>query len=227
MTLTKTQEKILPKSKKIEFDSKVALNMAFQIFDKQGYVKTNQYISSENDSRPNKEVLINGLNNAEETKPHPNVEKLSDMQKDLFFKKMAGSLTEYEDLITRLLTNQKIGMKDLGLVASVPLMYDNYVKSKKKQEKYSYYQDHSDFIGQPGDKFSVEVSVIENTFLSYKGFYIYAFEDAQSNVIKWMTGKELDIKIGDKFMLSGTIKAHNQTKYYGAETLVTRCKVIK
>ena len=158
---------------------------------------------------------------------HPSVEKLVDMKKDLFFKKMSGSVTDYENLISKLLTNDKIGNKDLGLVASVPLMYDNYLKSKKKQEKYSFYQDHSNFIGNPGSKFSLDVSVIESTFLSYKGFYIYAFEDETSNVIKWMTGKELDFKIGDKVKLSGTIKAHNQTKYYGAETLVTRCKVEK
>jgi hypothetical protein len=225
MILAKEQESQMPK--KVEFNTATALSLAFKIFDKQGYVKTGHYYSSDEKIRPNKEVLSAELEKNPFDVIHPSVEKLSDMQKDLFFKKMASSVTDYEDLISRLLTNKKIGIKDLGLVASIPLMYNNYIKAKKKQEKYCYYQDHSSFIGQPGEKFALEVSVIENTFLSYKGFYIYAFEDANSNVIKWMTGKEIEFKIGEKITLTGTIKAHNQTKYYGAETLVTRCKVVK
>jgi hypothetical protein len=222
-----TQEQEKKVSKKVEFNTVTALSLAFNIYDKQGYVKTNSYVGQEQPKRPNKEVLVTELQKDLSESAHPSVEKLVDMKKDLFFKKMSGSVTDYENLISKLLTNDKIGNKDLGLVASVPLMYDNYLKSKKKQEKYSFYQDHSNFIGNPGSKFSLDVSVIESTFLSYKGFYIYAFEDETSNVIKWMTGKELDFKIGDKVKLSGTIKAHNQTKYYGAETLVTRCKVEK
>lgn len=225
MIVAKEQEKQVPK--KVEYNTTIALSLAFQIFDKQGYVKTNAYVGQEQQNRPNKTVLLSQLEKNLPNEVHPFVEKLSDMKKDLFFKKMSGSVTDYEDLISKLLANDKIGTKDLGLVASIPLMYDNYLKSKKKQEKYSFYQDHSNFIGNPGSKFSLDVNVIESTFLSYKGFYIYAFEDEQSNVIKWMTGKELEFKIGDKIKLSGTIKAHNQTKYYGAETLVTRCKVEK
>ena len=86
MILAKEQESQMPK--KVEFNTATALSLAFKIFDKQGYVKTGHYYSSDEKIRPNKEVLSAELEKNPFDVIHPSVEKLSDMQKDLFFKKM-------------------------------------------------------------------------------------------------------------------------------------------
>jgi len=213
-------------SKKVEYELNKALSIAFAVYEKQGYVKSiTEYSPDEPKKECNKKLLTDELDKNLPVNMHPKVAELDSLNKDLFFKKMSGKITEYEELVLKVLSNKIAKINSLGIVASIPLMYSNFLKQKTKEERYQFYQDQSQHMGIPGHKFSDEVVCIDTNFLSYKGFYIYVFEHNGKNILKWMTGKELSIQKGDKVKLSGVVKAHTKTNYYGDETLLSRCKV--
>ena len=50
------------------------------------------------------------------------------------------------------------------------------------------------------------------------------FEDANGNILQWWTAVEIKAEVGDKVLLTGTVKAHDE--YKGVKsTTVTRCKI--
>ena len=67
MIVAKEQEKQVPK--KVEYNTTIALSLAFQIFDKQGYVKTNAYVGQEQQNKPNKTVLLSPVSYTHLTLP--------------------------------------------------------------------------------------------------------------------------------------------------------------
>lgn len=218
------QEKQMPK--KAEYNLDTALSIAFDVYEKQGYIKsTVNYSLDETKQESNKKVIADVLDNQTSVNIHPKVAELDSMNKDLFFKKMSGKITDYEELVLKVLSSNVVKINALGIIASIPLMYSNFIKQKTKEERYQFYQEKSQHIGIPGHKFSDEVVCIDTNFLSYKGFYIYVFEHNGKNILKWMTGKELTFIKGEKIKLSGIVKAHTKTNYYGDETLLSRCKV--
>lgn len=102
----------------------------------------------------------------------------------------------------------------------------------------------SDYIGNVGDKITVDVTFKRESSFSYKAqfsyyeqtMYIYTFIDENNNVLVWKTtgmlgyedenGRYAVYKEGDKLTIKGTIKAHDV--YNGVkQTVLTRVKVIK
>lgn len=91
--------------------------------------------------------------------------------------------------------------------------------------------DPENFCGKIGDKISPVVTYIKEHV--YVGVYgsssIHSFEDREGKIIKWFTQKtaaNLEIKAGDKFTLSGTVKDYEEFRGTFA-TIMTRCTVKK
>ena len=48
------------------------------------------------------------------------------------------------------------------------------------------------------------------------------------HILKWLTGKNFEeFNKGAKIKLSGVVKAHSTTNYYGNETVLTRCNLMR
>lgn len=117
--------------------------------------------------------------------------------------------------------------------------HDKMLAKKVAEEKRIAENADVTYFGNVGDKFEKEM-----TFEKMFGFetqfgyqYILLFRDEENHVFKWSTsngsyktvryGREgcVDYEVGKKYIIKGSIKAHNE--YKGVkQTVVTRCKVV-
>jgi len=100
------------------------------------------------------------------------------------------------------------------------------------QTKTSEVENNSDYIGEEGQKVTVDAMLDHvgwyhiNSFRGYgeDTVYIYSFVDSKGNVLVWKTTKGLSIEDGDKVIITGTIKEHSE--YKGVkQTVLQRCKI--
>ena len=91
----------------------------------------------------------------------------------------------------------------------------------------------SDYIGEIGKKLSGEGEVLKVNHWTQSGFgyyndcvdrYCYTFLDLAGNILTWFTGKDMDMKVGEKVSFIGTVKEHSI--YDGVkQTVLQRVKV--
>lgn len=96
-------------------------------------------------------------------------------------------------------------------------------QAEPKIEKKVY---KSEILAPVGEKVEVEVTVLsENTFESQFGLTtLYTFESGEYQ-LKWFSSRGLNVEIGTKFTLKGTVKGTDE--YKGAfSTVLTRCKAV-
>jgi hypothetical protein len=96
-------------------------------------------------------------------------------------------------------------------------------QAEPKIEKKSY---KSEILAPVGEKVEVEVTVLsENTFESQFGLTtLYTFESGEYQ-LKWFSSRGLNVEVGTKFTLKGTVKGTDE--YKGAfSTVLTRCKAV-
>lgn len=90
----------------------------------------------------------------------------------------------------------------------------------------------SEYVGQVGDKLNIVVIYThtaswENGYGGYWSAgvtYLHSFKDEDGNVFTWKTGNCFEADYGDKVVLKGTVKEHNEYKGI-KQTVMTRCKV--
>ena len=116
------------------------------------------------------------------------------------------------------------------------VLNDTYplIEFKTKDECRALFDDPkpentSKFIGQIGDKITIEVTVkfsFENTNVYYGHTvysYMYIMTDDDGNYYKWSTAKFF--KVGEKYKIAATVKDH--VEYKGtAQTVITRGKEV-
>ena len=206
-----------------QYNLKNALSLACDIFDKQGYKKENDPIKG---IETNKSILGKRLD-AQSEFVHPDIDNILSFKNELVFKKLSGQISEYEHLVIKTLEKEHMELRELGIVASVPLMYNNAQKRQAKQERYENFQETSKFRGQVGEKYYAPVTLMEKYF-HQNGFFIYTFAEDSKHILKWLTGKDYEeFTKGSKLKLSGLVKGHNTTTYYGNETTMTRCQLMR
>lgn len=88
---------------------------------------------------------------------------------------------------------------------------------------------NSKYVGEVGDKL-YDIDAVLTKIGGCQNYYgyqnIYTFETEDEDEIIWFTTKNIDVFVGDKIKLSGTVKKHNE--YNGSkQTYMTRCKVEK
>ena len=209
--------------KQKQYDLKNALSIACDIFDKQGYIKEAEPTKN---LETNKSILSKRLENESEF-THSDVENVLNYKQELVFKKLSGKLSDYEHLVIKTFEKENMALREVGIVASVPLMYSNAMKKRARQEKYENFQETSKFRGVLGQKYYAPVILLDKLFHN-KGFFIYTFVEDGKHILKWLTGRDYEeFKKGSKIKLSGVVKAHNTTAYYGDETTLRSCKLIR
>ena len=120
--------------------------------------------------------------------------------------------------------------------------HDKMVAKKIAEEKRAVENAKVEYYGAVGDKFELTLTFDKSFgFEGAYGFtYIHLFHDDEGHQFKWSSsrgtyqcwcktnGKDgfLEYEVGKKYILRGTIKAHEE--YKGCkQTVITRCKVLK
>ena len=202
-----------------------ALSLAIKIFKDQGYAKTVNIVGEET-RKPNKEILLEMLaSGANLPDSKKDIQELLDIKKDLLFKKLSDSISDYEAQVLDVLNTENVNPGQIGILSSIPLMLENIKKKEKRQEQYDYFKEHSSHQGQVGSQYFGAVTLHQKKYHE-RGFWIYTFVNEGKNILKWLTGKEYpEFKNGANLKIAGVVKAHNDTDFYGKETLLTKCKL--
>lgn len=131
----------------------------------------------------------------------------------------------YYNNLKTILANEYVPLDKLGLLVSAPKAISRYYEFKKMQEEKEKLAKSSNYIGEVGEKISVnfvsgrEVACCETQFGL---LHIYEFKDANGNTVVWKSSSSKDIpEIG---VVAGTVKAHEE--YNGIkQTVILRAKI--
>lgn len=131
----------------------------------------------------------------------------------------------YYNNLKVVLANEYIPLDKLGLLVSAPKAISRYYEFKKMQEEKEKLAKSSNYIGEVGEKISVnfvsgrEVACCETQFGL---LHIYEFKDTKGNTVVWKSGSGKDIP--ESGIVSGTVKAHEE--YNGVkQTIILRAKI--
>ena len=100
-------------------------------------------------------------------------------------------------------------------------------KSYVDKIAYANVESVSVHLGEVGERLK-DLNVVVSNVRQFDGYYgtttVYSFEDENGNKITWFSSKDKDIKVGDKIVLTGTVKKLDS--YQGDNiTILTRCKI--
>ena len=131
----------------------------------------------------------------------------------------------YYNNLKTVLANEYVPLDKLGLLVSAPKAISRYYEFKKTQEEKEKLAKSSNYIGEVGEKISVnfvsgrEVACCETQFGL---LHIYEFKDANGNTVVWKTSSGKDIP--ESGVITGTVKAHEE--YDGIkQTVILRAKI--
>ena len=125
-----------------------------------------------------------------------------------------------------LASQQYIGRKDMGFIASLISTYNKAMQIEMKKREQEKTNSDSTFIGNIGDRITVEVKSIEcvaSWDTQYGATFVYKMTDEQNNVYTWKTGKSVT---NAQSTITGTVKEHKEFRGV-KQTELTRCKIIK
>lgn len=111
----------------------------------------------------------------------------------------------------------------------------NNISSRCKEEYNrlnNIQEDKSGWVGTVGERLEMKLTlswINQWEQARYCGYdtefvFLYQFKDDEGNVLIWKTTNYVEAKVGDKLLVKGTIKQHDE--YKGVkQTVLTRCKV--
>lgn len=131
----------------------------------------------------------------------------------------------YYNNLKTVLANEYIPLDKLGLLVSAPKAISRYYELKKMQEEKEKLAKSSNYLGEVGEKISVnfvsgrEVACCETQFGL---LHIYEFKDANGNTVVWKSGSSKNIP--ESGVVTGTVKSHEE--YDGIkQTVILRAKI--
>lgn len=131
----------------------------------------------------------------------------------------------YYNNLKTVLVNEYVPLDKLGLLVSAPKAISRYYEFKKMQEEKEKFAKSSNYLGEVGEKISVnfvsgrEVACCETQFGL---LHIYEFKDANGNTVVWKSSSSKDIP--ESGVVTGTVKAHEE--YDGIkQTVILRAKI--
>ena len=217
-----------------------ALAFACSLYRDMGYVATRDYVGDTNDFC-NKNIVqrklsrlygydsdfLNITNSVREE-----IDKIK-LKSDLVIKDVRVAIETVRQLpdepyynnLKVIVENEYIPLNKLGLLVSIPKAIDRYEEEKKMQEEKEKLAKSSNYIGEVGEKISVnfvsgrEVACCETQFGL---LHIYEFKDANGNTVVWKSSSSKDIP--ESGVVAGTVKAHEE--YDGIkQTVILRAKI--
>jgi hypothetical protein len=139
--------------------------------------------------------------------------------------------SEYEYNLTLLAGREIIQPRDLGITCSAVSFVDRKLGLLEEQRR-NREEKVNEYSGSVGGKLEVEATLVWAKELGRESFsrydfglsLLYKFEDADGRCLSWFSSRDLELAVGTKYHLAGTVKAH---KVYNerCETQLTRCKL--
>jgi len=202
------------------------LIQAVAVVEKYGYIKSNESLSTKQVTW----ALITGYGLTtdviQDIRKEVGQITLAQIQKAdelLQFGKTFEGESEYAQNLRTVCALSTVTEKVAGIAVSLVKVYDNQ-KTKELVESVVF---KSEQFAPTGDKVEIDIEVVgQNTFESQYGWTtLYTFSNGEYQ-FKWFSSRGLNVEIGDKFTIKGTVKGSDE--YKGTfSTVLTRCKVLE
>jgi hypothetical protein len=145
----------------------------------------------------------------------------------LLFKQIAGTLSEFDEKVYKLISTKTMDSAELGLVAALPKTYFSNVAWDKQAAYERKLSETSEYVGTVGKRCSFNLSVISKRYLSKHDSYIITAKDEHGNIVKFFVGYHtLTLpEVGDEMDITAYVKSHEVGRFNGAkETTINRIK---
>jgi len=149
--------------------------------------------------------------------------------KGLLFKQLAGTLSEFNEKVLKLINTESIPVVDLGLVSALPKAYFSSIQWDKQAEYERELAETSDYSGTLHKRCEFTLSVISKRFIPKHSSHVVTSRDEDGNLVKFFIGgyNNLSCEVGDIMEVTAYVKSHEVSKFNGAkETVINRIKII-
>jgi len=122
-------------------------------------------------------------------------------------------------------SNDIVDMRYIPFIASA---VSAYTRSIEKEAEMKVMKGVSNFVGTIGDKITADVEVLAAKWVSsYYGssLLVRMVDDVGNTFTTFYSGYKFEPKVGDKFTIKGTVKAHKEFKGW-KNTMLTRVKMV-
>jgi len=121
--------------------------------------------------------------------------------------------------VVKLIAEENIGSRDIGIVAWAPKLADDYQKKDNIREVSARYEHRSNWVGTVGEKTVINFSLIEKRYIhTMDCTAVYGNDDAGNLIFYWAKDSKKIIESG---RIQGRIKAHNIDKFRGNACVTT------
>lgn len=143
----------------------------------------------------------------------------------LSFKAMERGLTDFETNVLKFVTSESVTIKDVGMAASMPQVYDFKLKQDAWEERERELAELSEFEGKIKQRSDFMLTVENVRYIGRTGSYLYCTSTEKGNIVKFFF-QEKFTEVGETVALSGYVKSQDISKYHGGkETMINRVKV--
>ncbi len=206
------------------FNTAQALSVAIEEIKRNGYSKT--FIDDMPNYASTKNRVMNILCGVSELKGFCVDDNLPGAMKMIDYCKSLNGNNSYVNNVKTICNNERVSVKDLGYLVSIPPMYEREMERIRKQEEESKKNGDSGYVGTVGERLVLadcDIKMLTRFDGVYGETYIYGIYNA-GNVFTWKTSKYLPLDNRRKVNIKGTVKGHNE--YRGTkQTELTRCSV--
>jgi hypothetical protein len=225
-------------TKKQSWPTKDALAVANCIFRNKGYTSTSVYLSDDptNENRwNNKEMLMYHLMPAISGKDYSLQFSVTDVdteQADIitkYFRRLSfgvigDSLNDYMSRIFAITQKESVTIEDLGVLASIPYVYDKEVSEKEVMSQIK--NTEGSYIGKPGDSVVLNLKYVQTKFLPKLNCFAHTAITDTNHLVSFLNKIELG-QPGTKNKVKARIKNHTVNYHTKQpETQINYVKVV-
>lgn len=219
---------------------KDALNLAVQAYIQNGkYHREDQYEYVESDEGPSERITVKGnkhlmreMFKEDEIFIDP---KCNDMVEDIYthyqgliFKIMANNATDFANSVYKVISQDTVGYRDLGLLAPLPSLYE----AEMARNLFIDEIQNSQWVGTIGVKQTVRATLHEARYIRSRDFHVYTFISegdlithfSQKGINEWATVGVL--REGEEYNITFKVKRHGHSSFYNCkDTVVNYLKI--
>jgi len=144
--------------------------------------------------------------------------------KGLSLKAIKRDISDFERTILGLINKEFVQYKDIGIIASLPSVYENGQKQRAFNKMEKELAQHSRYVGTLHDRETFNLEILHKKFIWRSNSYLYVAKEGDHNIVKFFSSTN-GPEVGDIASLTGYVKDHTQGKMSrGKETYLNRVK---
>lgn len=198
------------------------------IYRTQGYIKKADIQTPTPAKLANSEVLkhhYTGIKQVEVTAQDRDIAKdIVAYLGGLSFKAMERGLTQFETNVLKFVTDDTATIKEIGMAASLPQVYDHKLEQDKWSEREQQLAESSEFTGELQKRGRFELCIENIRFIGRTSSYLVCASTAQDDIVKFFTDRK-PAAVGSNITVTGYVKSQQISKFHGGkETMINRIK---